>query len=281
MSLLKPLIDSSSSDRARELLRAARADRPRGAAAQRTLAALGVAGTTTAVTTVALGSAAAAPAGSTLGLGGAVSLPAIAAKWVLVGTLGGLALASGATLAFSKREPTPTAHAAPFTPSAKQRPTTVVAAPAQASDTLPAPSEPEAEPAPVEPVHEAAAAAPRVVPAASAGKVEPEHAPFTAPSQAAFEAPEQSRLLRDIALLDAARRALKAGNAPQASALLSRYDTERQTHVLDREAQLLRIDVLVAQGERQRAKVLAEAYLRSFPNDTHASHLRSVTALIQ
>jgi hypothetical protein len=276
--LLKPLIDSSSSERARELLRAARADRPRSTAAQRTLAALGVAGTTTAVATAALGSAA-APAGSALGVGGAVSLPAMAAKWVLVGTIGGLALASSATLAFSQREPAPAGHAVPFTPSAKQSRTTPVVAPARATDEPPAPSEPEVEPAPIAPVHEAAAAAPRSAPAASAGRVEPERAPFAAPSQAAFEAPEQSRLLRDIALLDAARRALKAGNAPQASALLGRYDTDRQTHVLDREAQLLRIDVLVAQGERQRAKVLAEAYLSSFPNDTHASHLRSVTTL--
>jgi hypothetical protein len=280
VNALKPLIDSSSSDRARELLRAARADRPRSTAAQRTLAALGVAGTTTAVATAALGSAA-VPAGSALGVGGALSLPAIAAKWVLVGTLSGLALASGATLAFSKREAAPAAHAVPFTPSAKQSRIIPVAAPAHATDELPAPSEPEAEPAPVEPLHEAAAAAPRVAPAASAGKVEAERTPFTAPSQAAFDAPEQSRLLRDIALLDAARRALKSGNAAQASALLSRYDTDRQTHVLDREAQLLRIDVLVAQGQRQRAKVLAEAYLSSFPNDTHASHLRSVTALAQ
>jgi hypothetical protein len=269
MSTLPPLVDSSSSDRARLLLRTARADGPRPGAAGRALTALGVAGT--AATAAGAAGATAAAASSQLGAGlGAASLPMIAAKWLLVGTLGGIALASGATVVFSDHQAKPLVakqqpaipHESPVTPAAN-------------GDARPfvegSSAETAKEPAVVKPAKPSAS----VIGSASTGD-EATPAPFTAPSQAAFASPEQSKLLRDVALLDDARHALKAGDTARALTLIGRYDTERQTHILDREAQLLRIDVLLARGEQARARVLAQAYLAAFPNDAHAERLRAV-----
>lgn len=242
MSLMPPLIDSSSSERARELLRAARADRPRASAAQRTLAALGVAGTAATATGAALAaSGAQASAGSALG---AVSLPMLAAKWVLVGTLGGLALASSATLTFSSHEVAPSAQAPAAPPRAASEP-----AAALNPQPLPPSAPPTVEPA-TEPGQPTEIAAPTLLPAGNgvsgSKQAEPPPAPLAAPADATFEPPEQSQLLRDIALLDDARRALKAGNGAQALALVARYEAERHSHVLDREAELLRQRALAA-----------------------------------
>jgi hypothetical protein len=199
---------------------------------------------------------------------GAASLPMIAAKWLLVGTLGGIALASGATVVFSDHQAKPVV--------ATQRPVAPHESPVAAAangDARPAVDGSSAdttqEPAAAKPAKPSASVI------ASAGDAAAP-APFTAPSQAAFASPEQSKLLRDVALLDDARHALKAGDTARALTLIGRYDTERQTHILDREAQLLRIDVLLARGEQARARVLAQAYLAAFPNDAHAERLRAV-----
>jgi hypothetical protein len=266
MTLLPPLVESSSSERARQLLRAARADGPRSGAAGRALSALGVAGT--AATAAGVAGASVGASGAGVVAGSAASLPMIAAKWLLVGTLSGLALASSATFVFSKHEParTPT----PQLVAPRESPPTGAANAARAeTDSASADAAPQA----------AAVKAPKTtasVVASTGAAATPE--PFAAPSQGAFESPEQSKLLRDVALLDDARRALKAGDTARALTLITRYDTERQTHVLDREAQLLRIDVLVARGEHARARDVARAYLAAFPSDTHAERLRALVS---
>lgn len=267
MSTLPPLVESSSSARARLLLRAARADGPGPSAASRTLRALGVVGTTAKVALAAGG--AAAPAGAIVTGAGASSLAMIAAKWVLVGMLGGTALASGAALVFSEE---PAAPAAPPI-------STVTAAPANAAPAAAAAAEQNLDGSTAAPAP-ATSATPKS-PRASANLLSSassptETAPVAAPSQAAFESPEQSRLLHDIALLDDARRALRSGNATQAKAALQRYENERLSHVLDREAQLLRIDVLTALGERAQARQLAAQYVTTFPNDAHVERLRAL-----
>lgn len=231
MSTLPPLVESSASARARLLLRAARTDGPRPGAAGRTLTALGVVGTTA---KVALAAGAVAPAAGITAGAGSSSLAMIASKWMLVGTLGGGALASSAAFVFSEPQPVPAATA----PSAVAAPpTNAIPAPAASSarehDLVRAP--------PPNSVGSAARKPPSAAtPSGSSANSEPDTAPLAAPSQAAFESPEQSKLLHDLALLDDARRALRAGNASQAKAALERYEHERLTHVLDREAQVMR-----------------------------------------
>lgn len=238
MTSLPPLIDSSSSERGRELLRAARADGPRSSAAQRTLAALGVVGSTATAAGAALGSAGAHAGAAAATAGTVAGLPLVAVKWLLVGTLSGLALASGATFAFSQREAASSAQplvAAPLAPAPRK----AEPAPHGAEPSTPAATETDA----AAPAAEAPAAPIRAVAKASTGSATPQVdtvVPSTAPSQATFDAPEQSKLLHDVALLDDVRHALQGGDAARALSLVARYEQERQTHVLDREADILR-----------------------------------------
>lgn len=254
MTDLMPLIESSESSRARELLRAARADGPRRGSAQRTLLALGVG--------VAASSAVSA-AGAT-GAAGALavkaSLPAIAAKWLLVGSLGGVALASSAALVF-----TPATPAKPAASAVVRRPTP----PAPVAEVAPTPR-PASEPVPAlnpQP-------APPSARASSTAPSAPSQ-PLLAPSQASFAAPEQSKVLRDLALLDRARVALKVGDTARALAELERYASEHETQILDREAELLRIDTLLQRGEKASAHSLIQSYLAAYPRDSHATRLRA------
>jgi hypothetical protein len=259
MKQLPPLIEASESDHGRKLLRAARADRPSRGAAGRALTALGVTSAATAAASTAAATTTAAAAG-----GSAASLPLLAAKWLLVGALGGGMLASGASLLVSK-------------PSGNELPSRPLLPASSAPAAAPSSREAKSAPAAVE----VDVAAPTVgktpkPSAATPGVGERAPDPFAAPSQAAFAGPEQSKLLRDVALLDAARRALREGDTAQALSLVSRYDTERETHVLDREARLLHIDVLLARGQRAQARALAQQYLAAFPSDAHAERLRAL-----
>jgi hypothetical protein len=235
MTSLPPLIESSSSERARELLQAARADRPRSSAAQRTLAALGVVGSTATAAGAALGSAG-AHAGASVTASAVAGLPLVAVKWLVVGTLSGLALASGATLVFSGREAVDATHPATVAAPASSRQGTQPEPPY----TAPAPTAALAEAEPATERAEAPAPPLKASKPSSATPKGDSAAPLAAPSQAAFEAPEQSKLLHDVALLDDVRHALQAGDSARALSLVARYEQERQTHVLDREAEVLR-----------------------------------------
>ena len=77
-------------------------------------------------------------------------------------------------------------------------------------------------------------------------------------------------------IIDRARRALAAGNAARAIEELNAFDRAEKTGVLEREARVLRIDALVAQGQSASARRLAEQYLQLYPNDAHAARLRSL-----
>jgi hypothetical protein len=280
MKDLTPLIESSSSARGRELLRAARADGPRPGSSQRALVALGVAAGTSAATASA--AAAAAASSAKVGVGGAVgmasaSLPTLAAKWLLVGTLGGLALASGAQLVVSEARPSarPTRGAEGSHAPASERARSTVAPQlvpsGEAATVAPAAN---AEPAlGVLRAPDRQASAPARLGASLNGALQPP----TAPSQAAFDTPEH-KLLHDVALLDAARRALRSGDAGAALGQLDRYEQARQTHTLDQEAQLLRIDALLSSGQRDMARKLASQYLAVHPSDAHSARLRALLA---
>lgn len=276
MKNLTPLIESSSSARGRELLRAARADGPRPGSSQRTLVALGVAAGTSAAAASAAASSAQVGMGKAAGMASA-SLPTLAAKWLLVGTLGGLALASGAQLvmpeATPSARPTRGAEGSHVPVSERARPTVTPRLVPTAEAVAAAPAA-NAEPAlGVLRTPDRQASAPARLSASLNGALQPP----TAPSQATFDTPEH-KLLHDVALLDAARRALRSGDAGSALSELDRYAQARLTHTLDQEAQLLRIDALLASGQRDMARKLASQYLALHPSDAHSARLRALLA---
>ena len=250
------LLDSEHNPAARALLEAGLPDAPSPDAARRTALALGL--SASALATVVSGSAGAALGGVGPGLSApatASSLWLVAGQWLAVGAVAGIGLAGGAVWLSAPAQPTRTqlvsAQALPVEGPRLAR----AASPA----ALPAPNDSSRTATPVEDAPSLAHAAPvRATSASSAG------AASTA----------DDRLAREVALIDAARRALGVRNAPLALRTLDQYDRAAQTGTLDREARILRIDALVAEGQRAAAVTLARAYLDANPRDPHAPKLQ-------
>jgi hypothetical protein len=96
------------------------------------------------------------------------------------------------------------------------------------------------------------------------------------PIRALEASPSDGSLAREVAQIDAARRALASGDAQAALSALDEYARLDRTRTLDREAQILRIDALVALNQRASALALARAYLRQHASDPHAPKLRAL-----
>lgn len=245
------LLDSAQNPNARALLRAGLEEGPKPAALRATALALGV---TASVAVTAPATAMVAP-----------SL-ALAAKWVAVGTLAGVTLAGGVN-AIATRVDTPP----PVPVAAPLRPWTVPSSTAAAPPVVPEPAAtPEA----------AADVAPPVVAQQPVSMPAPVVATPLAEARGAapptLRLPERPGLAGEVANIDAARRALAAGDAGTALQQLEHYYSRARTGTLDREAQLLRIDALLRAGQTQRAHQLAEHYLASYPQDPHAARLRGL-----
>jgi outer membrane protein assembly factor BamD (BamD/ComL family) len=83
-------------------------------------------------------------------------------------------------------------------------------------------------------------------------------------------------LAAEIRLLDQARTALAAGDSPRAATLLDRYAANRPSAVLAQEAALLRVRLLLSQGDRAMASQLARRIIHEHPESTHVDSLRSL-----
>jgi TolA-binding protein len=83
-------------------------------------------------------------------------------------------------------------------------------------------------------------------------------------------------LTEEVAALDAARRALTAGDARRALAQLDRYDSELQGARLRSEAMLLRSEALAADGRKAAAVELAREFLATYPNSPLADRARAL-----
>jgi hypothetical protein len=256
MTEILPLLETSESARARELLKAGRADAAPDNFSNRLLVGLGVAGVVSGVTvTASAGVAGAAVQGAASTGSGAASLGVLVAKWVAVGVLGGGILAGGAELTMSPPAPAKVVSAdAPrstASPVSKKRAAVQPSRPVMAEAVEPAPS---AAPLPVE-------AKPAVMPSTAS------------PSTVSVE---QGQLGREVQAIDRARRARAAGDRMRALTELDAFEQLTRTGALDREAQVLRIETLYEMGQQSRARELASKYLGAFPNDAHTARLRAL-----
>ncbi len=252
------LLESTQTAATRELLRAGLAERPRPSALRSTALALGVATSALAATTSA---AATASAAATVTVA-TTSAATLALKSLAIGTLLGLSLAGGATIASSFTTPSP---AAPARTSSPTLPAVARQPPAPSPLTQPAE---QAAPAAMTAAARPASAPKRVLEAATPAP--------SAPASASL--PDGQSLTREIALIDGARRALATGDAPGALRQLDEHDGQARTGTLDREAQLLRVDALAHAGQPDAARALAERYLARYPNDPHAARLKALLA---
>jgi hypothetical protein len=244
------LLDSAQNPNTRALLRAGLAEGPKPGAVRATALALGV---TASVALTAPATAMVAP-----------SLALMAAKWVAVGTLVGVTLAGGVNAVT-----TPVVASAPAPSAAPLR---VSTAPSSQVAALPLASELPAGPE---------LAADATPPLGARAPVAPSAATVTLPlanagRQSSAMLREGPGLAGEVANIDAARRALAAGDARTALQQLEHYYGRARTGTLDREAQLLRIDALLRAGQTAPAHQLAEQYLASYPHDPHAARLRAL-----
>lgn len=312
MTELRPLLESTTDELERALLRSFRAELPRGPGLRDTALALGLAGSTAEALAASLSAAgslshAGAPvvsvtapststatavsmgatSGGVKGALGAVSL-GVVGKSVLGGAL--VSFLALTTLDYSQRASSYRPQPALPASSAVTVARTPEASPVQPVAVMPAVS-PDAEPAPAAAPVVASAAGrsspSRLGPPAPAPAPAPPPAIVEAPSKATFALPARpepsgaapnASLAAEIRLLDQARAALAAGDSSHAAALLDRYAANRPSAVLAQEAALLRVRLLLKQGDRAGATQLARRIIHEHPESTHVDSLRTLAA---
>jgi hypothetical protein len=258
------LMDGDGDGFERELLEAARRDRPPSGALLRGAAVLGLAASSASITATTAGTASAAGAKAGSAALGSASL----AKWLGIGAAVGIVTTSGARIvsdpeiltAFTHRDVPPTS--APLTTPSRRVPSApALGAPASElhESTAPDPVAPAAPMAQTAPKPRTAQTAPTDVTDTPASKVD---AP---PSLAA-----------EVSALERARRALLAHRPKDVFRALDEYAAARQTSVLKAEAELLRIEALLQSGQRSAAAEAARKALARAPNGPHAGRLREI-----
>ncbi|MBN9160436.1 MAG: hypothetical protein BGO98_27175 [Myxococcales bacterium 68-20] len=259
------LEEGSSFDRT--LLRAARADRPSPELERRLIAA-------------ACGAVVPAPPAST-------TRPSLLARlgrsrFVAIGAIGigasMLAVVSGESATPIAETSTPAvANPAPLTEAREEAPPTVEISP---SESL-AVTTPDALPNVVTPAAVVPTSSPAAVTLVRREAVVLAAAPSTnevpAPAEATAPATEAS-LQREVELLDAVKRSLRASALDAAERELDAYDAEFRRGTLKPEAGVLRIRLMLAKGDRAGATALGDELLRHHPDSVHAKRIRAVLA---
>lgn len=87
----------------------------------------------------------------------------------------------------------------------------------------------------------------------------------------------QGSLADEVAQLQKAKLALKAGNAAQALSELGTYSQRFPRPTLGAEATVLRIEALSQTGDSARAKAMATSFLAKNPTSPYAARLRKLT----
>jgi len=225
----KRLTVVGATDLERTLLQAARGERPSPELSKRMAAGLGIS-VGAAVTAAAAPVAAAPVVAANSALGG----------WVAAGVLAAAAVAAGVVGVRTSSAPAkPAVHAKAAAPA--------IAAPAVVT--------PPAE-APVVTARET-----------RSERIERIEKIRRHPAAAPAAVPAPARDLRDqIALLDAARTAVKAGSSQRALVLLQRYDASYPAGAFHPEALALRIEALSQDGRRAEAQALAREFLTRYPD---------------
>lgn len=246
-----------------ELLASARRDAPSAASRARVAGALGL-GVGAAATTATAKAAAVAKATSS---SAATAKIAGIGLWTKVVGVAAVTLAVGGTAAVATRSEAPRPVLAAST--AEPLATAAIDSARMRHDEIPPPEPAEAR-------VEAAASTTRPADSASAAATaRPRPAVASRPPASASDT-EPSPLAREVRAIDVARRALSAGDARAALSTLDQHDRDFPNGPMRTEAEVLRVDALVASGDQAAARRLASQLLARDPAGAHARHLRSV-----
>jgi hypothetical protein len=187
-------------------------------------------------------------------------------KWVGVGAIAGLVTTGSANLigrAADAREAAAAARANKA-PGARNSRTSALYAPA-----APVAPETPAEPAAIE--------LPEPAPPPPPAEAAPAPVPQKALPKLAANAPAPN-VGKEVSTLDRAREALAAGDAPSALEALGQHESEFASGALGPEAELLRIQALLARREYNSAAVMARGFLMKNPKSPHVGRVRALLA---
>jgi TolA-binding protein len=273
------LVVESADEFERDLLRSAEADHPSRARRARGLAALGLtAAATTASTTAAgtgLGASAAATASKVGGL--------FFVKWVGIAVVAVAASAGTAHMLRSRAGPSVVENKpAPAPPVASEQCASLAAA--QPTASVQSLAIPLVQPERQEPAERPAHAKPAGVVGAqtivdpAASTLAADEASAQAPSQPpAVSAPQRSdTLAEEIVALDEARSALRDRQPARALAAIDDYARRFPGGMLGQEAAVLRIEALMAKGDRAEAARFGRRFLAAYPASPLAPRVRTM-----
>jgi TolA-binding protein len=234
----QPLLDNGATELELRLLQAGDADRPSAKARQAALAALGLSGAV-----LSASSSAAATAGSTALSSGARVL---AAKWWAVGAL---VTAGGVSVGYATLTSSPAG-----TPSAVVVPR--LSPPPMVATAAPLPE-------------------PEVSASASPALTTSRERPTSSPPRSSSSAGSLG-IQEQIVLVDRARAAVAAQQPATALAALDEYQRRFPGGVLAQEATLLRIDALLARGDKASAARLGRQFLQRYPRSPMAARVKTL-----
>jgi hypothetical protein len=283
MSNPRRLLATGADDFERRLLRSADEDAPDKGARARVVVALGVATTATATTSASAG-ASATGAASMVGAGSKVAAVALL-KWAGVAVLAAgtttaivlgvrpHAMAPGATtqnVPPTRASSEPSASVPVALPEPPSVALTPVAEPAHEAQALPQPRDRNGNP--THPTRHAGAVGP--LPVVTPFADEPRSALGVPPAT-----PAASALADEVASLDAARDELRAQRPRAAIRALDTYSSRFPGGVLAPEAVVVRIEALVALGDRTQADRLGRRFLAAHPTSPLADRVRATLNL--
>jgi len=101
----------------------------------------------------------------------------------------------------------------------------------------------------------------------------------SSPPVAAVPAPAQSSLAEELRLLDQARAALQQGQPADALAALRQRDRKHPQGALGPEATVLRVQALLATGNRSAAETAGQRWLGRHPTGAHSRRIRELLDL--
>ena len=200
--------------------------------------------------------------------------PMFGAKtWMIVGGLGAAVGSSVARVGVSEHQSSSSPGAAlAASPAAPL--TADPAAPEQAGDLTPAiPSQS------VESLPSVVAPSPRI--AAVSSKPSTRLEMRSDATREAASATPTSSLRRELELVEAARRALRGGDASACLASVDRYEEEFPSGQFTHEGQVMRIEAMALAGNHDKATRLAHAFLQANPKSPYADRVRSVLARVE
>lgn len=298
MTELTRLLESSDDELELALLKSAREDAPREAGLQDTALALGLTAATakaladSLAASQALGHAHVASAGGALGSSGASAAASVGgtsvatlAKFLAAGALVSFGAMTTIDRAVSPASDTvkPVSTAAPRAAAPTPRAAPIASPPSPPPVGALAELEPARDPQTEAGSRKAAHVKREQAPVPESGAA-PDSAPaLAAPAPAASTAasaaaPSNASLAAEIRLLDRTRSALEAGDATAARRALRAYDESRPSAVLRHEANLLRVRLLLAEGDRRAAAAMARQIIAQHPESHHGDSLRSLAA---